>query len=60
VDHLKPGLFCPILQYLSSFQMVAAILFLPSKSRTEVFLTSSLDFFGMKNILFMSLFFETV
>jgi hypothetical protein len=35
----------------------AAILFLPSESRTEVFVTSSLDRFGIKNILFVTLFF---
>jgi hypothetical protein len=42
--------------FLSGFQM-AAILFLPFENWTEVFLTSSLDRFGIKNILFMRIFF---
>jgi hypothetical protein len=36
---------------------MAAILFLPSESRTVVFLTSSLDRCEIKNILFITLFF---
>jgi hypothetical protein len=41
----------------SGYQM-AAILFLPFENQTEVFLTSSLDYFDIKNILFMTIFFK--
>ncbi len=48
VEHLKPGLFCPILQYLSGFQMVKTKWPQPFESQTKVFLTSSQNRFGIK------------
>jgi hypothetical protein len=43
-------------KFWSCFQMVA-ILFLPFENRIELFSSASLGHFGIKNILFMTLFF---
>ncbi len=55
--HLKARLFCPILQYLSGFQMAKPKWPLPFESRTGLFSSASLDRFIQKIILFMTLFY---
>jgi hypothetical protein len=55
--HLKAKLFCPILQYLSGFQMAKTKWPLPFESRTRLFFSASLDRFIQKIFLFMTLFY---
>ncbi len=57
VQSYRAGLFCPILQYLSGFQMVKTKWPLPFESRTGLFSSASQDRFVMNKIFFMTLFF---
>jgi hypothetical protein len=66
INSKHPRAGCPAFEWLafrtlfvSGYQMVAAILFLASESRTSHFLTS-LDRFGMYKIFFMTLINKTV